>query len=132
MRWHDVLWAIGRVTTADPILAGIYGEAIRLSGTQEHTVPSLEYFIVSSTGSELWEPCTIQFDQWCDSLLPDLAVSEAALTSLFDHATPITLEGVVMWAQLEEATELTVPDRAGFYGRAVRFRFTPLRGCLRG
>jgi hypothetical protein len=131
MRWHDVIWAISRAAAEDPILQGLYGEAIRMSGTQEHEVPSLEYQVISDTASELWEPVTVQWDQWTDSL-NDLVISEAALRSLFDHAVPVTLEDVVMWAEFTDGAQLSVPDRAGFYGRAARFRFTPLRDCLRG
>ena len=180
MRWHDVLWAISREAQAHPLLAEIYGAAIRMSGTQEHAVPSLEYFIVADSASELWEPCIIQWDQWTTSL-EDLVLSEAALRSLFDHALPITMAvggyrlivpdgylhlttgagyaavldddgylrlaggtlapalptperatDVTMWSQFTDGAELTSPERAGYYGRALRFRMTPLRDCLRG
>src|SRR4030042_1291341 len=131
MRWHDVLWAISREAQAHPLLAEIYGSAIRMSGTQEHAVPSLEYFIVADSASELWEPCIIQWDQWTTSL-EDLVRAEAALRSLFDHALPVTMQAVVMWSQFTDGAELTSPERAGYYGRALRFRMTPLRDCLRG
>lgn len=130
MRWHDVIWAISREAAADPILAGIYGSVIRMGGTQEHAVPSLEYWIIGDSASELWEPVTIQWDQWVHTL-EDLVISEAAIRTLFDHPVPVTIQGVIMWSEFTDGASLVAPDRAGFHGRAARFRFTPLRDALR-
>jgi len=138
MRWHDVLWIIGREVKADGDLAAIYGDAMRMAAkAQNLLVPSLEWFVVSDTGSELWEPCTVQIDQWVNDL-ESLVLSEAALRALFDQALPVTFtdpsggRDLVTWCVFSDGAELTSPDRSGFYGRAARFRFTPLRDCLRG
>lgn len=137
MRWHDVLWIIGQQVAADPDLLTIYGSAMRMSGTQEHIVPSLEWFVVSDRASELWEPCSIQFDQWTDSL-EDLVLSEAALRGIFDQAMPVTFtdpsggRDLVTWCEFTDGASLVGPDRPGYFGRAIRIDFTPLRDCLRG
>lgn len=137
MRWHDVLWIIGIETQADPTLLEIYGADMRMSGTQEHKVPSLEWMVVSDSGSELWEPCTIQFSQWTRDL-ESLVLSEAALRAIFDQALPVTFtdpsggRDLVTWCEFTDGASLTAPDRTNYVGRALRIRFTPLRDCLRG
>lgn len=130
MRWHDVIWAISQAAAADSILRGIYADAIYANGARNWEIPSLEYDLITDSASELWEPCTVQWDQWCLSM-EDLVVSEARLREMFDHAVPTTIQGVVMWAEFTDGASLTAPERSGFYGRAARFRFTPLRDALR-
>lgn len=136
MRWHDVFWIIGQEVRDDMDLSGIFGNAMRVQGTHEHIVPSLEWGLISDAGTELWEPCTIQFDLWTNTL-EDLVLAEASLRALFDHNLPVTFEDksgardLVTWCEFQDGAELTSPDRSGYYGRAVRFQFTPLRDCLR-
>lgn len=137
MRWHDVLYIIGEEVAGDADLVAIYGDRMRMAGVQEHQVPSLEWHVVSDSSSELWEPCTIQFDQWT-ATMGSLVLSEIALRALFDQALPVTFEdpsggdNLVTWAQFIDGASLVIPDRAGYHGRAVRFEFVPLRDCLRG
>jgi len=131
MRWDHVAQAIAAEAAADPTLAGIYGGAVRMNaGAQDFMVPGLEYHIVADSASELWEPVIVQWDQWCTTLA-DVVASERALRKLFDQDLPVTIQGVWMWAEFTDGADLTVPDRSGFYGRAARFRFTPLRDALR-
>ena len=133
MRWDDVALAIRTAAAADPVLAAIYGAAgVRMGASaQDHIVPSLEYMIVADTGTELWEPIIVQWDQWVADY-DDLVASERALRKLFDHDLPVEIEGVYMWSVFTDGASLVdAPDRAGYYGRAVRFRYSPIREDLR-
>lgn len=131
MRWDDVAKAVAAAAATDPTLVAIYGDAVRMgAAAQDHMVPSLEYMIVTDSGSELWEPVVIQWDQWTRDL-PDLIASERALRKLFEQDSPVTIGGVYMWAMFTDGADLNSPDRAGYFGRAVRFRFTPIREDLR-
>ena len=132
MRWYAVARAIAAAAAADTVLAAIYGEAIRMSAmAQDHIVPSLEYQIVTDTADELWEPVIIQWDQWLADF-QDLVDSERALRKLFDQDLPVEIGGVYMWSVFTEGAELVdAPDRAAFYGRALRFRYSPIREDLR-
>ena len=132
MRWDDVARAGRIAAAADPVLAAIYGEAIRMGATaQDFKVPGLEYQIIGDTAGELWEPIIIQWDQWVNDY-EELVASERALRKLFDHALPVEIEGVYMFSVFTDGASLVdTPDRAGFYGRAVRFRLSPIREDLR-
>ena len=133
MRWDDVVLACRTAAVADPVLAGIYGEdAIRMGATaQDFRVPGLEYQIIGDTETELWEPIIMQWDQWTADYA-DLVASERALRKLFDHRLPVEIEGVYMFSVFTDGASLVdAPDRAGFYGRAVRFRLSPIREDLR-
>lgn len=131
MRWAAVIKAIAAEAAADPTLAGIYGTAIRMNaGAQNYLVPGLEYWMVTDTATELWEPQIVQWDQWTETL-DDLIESERALRKLFDHDNMVTIGDVTMWAVFEEGADLQSPNRENYFGRAARFRFTPIRGDLR-
>jgi len=131
MRWAAVIEAISKVAAADPALVAIYGTAIRMNaGAQDYQMPGLEYQIIADTANELWEPMIVQWDQFTESLA-DLVDSERALRELFDHAFPVTIEGVFMFSEFSEGAELQSPSRENVFGRAVRFRYTPIRGDLR-
>lgn len=131
MRWAAVIEAITAAAKADPGLVTIYGAAIRMNaGAQDYEVPGLEYQIIADSATELWEPVIIQWDQFTYGL-DDLAASERALRKLFDHAFPVTMFGVYMWSEFEEGAELQSPNRENVFGRAVRFRYTPIRADLR-
>jgi hypothetical protein len=132
MRWDAVARAIRNEALADVTLAGIYGTAIRANASaQDHIVPGLTYQIIADTADEKWEPVIIQWDQWTNSLA-ELVASERALRFLFDQDLPVEIQGVYMWSEFTEGAELVDdPDRAGFRGRAVRFRYSPIREDLR-
>ena len=132
MRWDDVARAGRIAAAADPVLAAIYGAAIRMGAmAQDFSVPGLEYQIIADTANELWEPIIVQWDQWTHDY-DDLVASERALRKLFDHDLPVEIEGVYMWSVFTDGANLVdAPDRAGFYGRAVRFRLSPIREDLR-
>jgi hypothetical protein len=130
MRWDDLVVAISAAAAADPVLASIYGETIRAAGTAKHQVPALDYQLVSdSKEPDIWAPHVIQWDQWTDTL-EQLMASERALMALFDREfdlLPASIGGVYFWSEYTEGAELVNADRAGYRGRAVRFRMTLVR-----
>jgi hypothetical protein len=131
MRWGDVVQAIAAAAAQNAVLASIYGETVRLAApAQEHVVPALEYRIITDSESELWAPVLIQWDQWTETL-DQLIASETALRKLFHQDLPVVIQGVWMWSEYTDGAELATPERAGFYGRAARFRHTPIRQALR-
>lgn len=126
MMWAEVLKRILSVCSADPVLASIYGTKMRLTGTGDHEVPLLEWMLIGDTEEELWAPCIVQFDQWTKTM-GDLALSEGQLRRLFHLDLPAEIGGVLMFSQYQDGDSLAVPDRNGYYGRAIRFRISPLR-----
>lgn len=126
MRWPEVLEAIATAAAADSVLTGIYGTAIRQAGSAAFEVPALEHTLIADGEAEQWAPHTVQWDQWCETQA-DLINSERALMRLFHHDVPVVIGGLGMWALFTEGAELSSPDRDGVHGRAVRFRFTPIR-----
>jgi len=129
VRWPDVTEVVAQAAAVDAVLEGIYGEAIRHMGAAKFRVPSLEYMLVSEvyTG-DIWSPSVIQWDQRVLTM-EALIASERALMRLFDLGDQdVTLiGGLPMWAQYAEGEGLLGPDRPGYFARAVRFRFTPVR-----
>lgn len=125
MKWDAVIRACREAVIAEPVLVGIYGEDVRMHGAGSHTVPLLEMMLVSDGISEQWAPCAIQFSQWTIEL-PDLLASERQLRRLFHAELPATFGGMSMWAQYVDGGDLSVPERDGYYGRAIRFQLTPL------
>lgn len=126
MMWDEVIRRIATTCAADTVLSGIYGASMRLTGSGEHAVPMLEWMLIGDAEQELWAPMIIQFDQFTTSM-GALRESELRLRRLFHVDLPIHLDGVLMFAQYQDGESLAVPDRNGYYGRAIRFRFSPLR-----
>lgn len=128
MMWDQVIIRVAALVQADSVLLGIYGSAdhMRMAGTGDLLRPSLEWTFIGDTESELWSPCTFQFDQWCESMSA-LIASERRLRALFHTSLPIELDGLRMWAEYLDGQVLATPDRNDVDGRAVRFRFTPIR-----
>lgn len=129
MRWDAVTQAVAARAAGDTVLQDVYGDAIRANGMSDFTVPSLEYQLVADTLGELWHPHTLQWDQWVPNRT-ELERSERALVRLFDHETPQLIEGVFMWSFYLDGADLTGPAREGYHGRAIRFRFDPIRARL--
>lgn len=129
MRWADVLSSLEQFLPNVPELLSIYGEDnIRLSGEVEYVKPNLLELtlITDALEDEIWNPCVIQFDQFCDTI-DLLRESEAVLRRLLHHDFPVELFGLYMWSEFTDGVELASPASDGYFGRGVRFRFTPLR-----
>lgn len=127
MIWDDLLERIVTIVNADAVLLEVFGSSMRMAGTAEHAVPSLEWTMITDSEGELWSPHVIQFDQWSLDL-EEVIRSERRLRALFHQDLPVRLGGdLLSWAQYVDGEVLATPDRNGFAGRAVRFRFTPLR-----
>ncbi len=130
MMWDRVIEACRTVILEDGILAGIYADRVRMatsSGTPFNPkTPVLEYSVIGDVERDQWAPVILQFDQWSPDVETAVA-SERRLRRIFNPELPQEFAGLFMWAQYVDGTILATPDRNGFVGRAVRFRFTPLR-----
>lgn len=126
MRWDTTIRAVMAAVLADSALAAIYGGAVRFSGSSSIAVPLLEFTLVSDTEGEQWAPVVLQLDQWVESA-DLLRESERRLRQLFHLEVPAEIGGVLMWAQYVDGDSIGAPNRDGFFGRAARFQFTPLR-----
>jgi hypothetical protein len=132
MKWDVVLERIRGAIAGSPILFGLYGNRVRMAGPWSlerlPEMPLLEYSLVTDSESELWAPCVFQFDLFAREI-DDNLTGERMLRRLFHQDLPIDLGGLVMWAQYNpnDGAILSTPDRDGFFGRALRFTFTPLR-----
>lgn len=126
MRWDTTIRAVMAVVEADPELAALYGGAVRLSGSSSIETPLLEFTLISDTEGEQWAPVVLQIDQWTETA-EALRASERRLRQLFHLEVPALIGGVSMWAQYIDGDAIGAPNRDGFFGRAMRFQFTPLR-----
>lgn len=129
MMWDRVIERLRALMLVDGVLEPVFGDNVRMAGSGASPSPKvsmIEYTLVADSEDELWAPCVIQFDVWAPTF-DKVTIGERRLRQLFNPPLPIELEGVMMWAQYVEGNLLASPDRDGFSGRAVRFRFTPLR-----
>lgn len=130
MMWDRIIEAIRETILADATLRAIYDDRVRMatsSGTPfVPKTPILEYSVIGDVERDQWSPTIIQFDQWAPDVESAID-SERRLRRLFNPELPTSYAGLFMWAQYVDGTILATPDRNGFVGRAVRFRFTPLR-----
>lgn len=126
MMWDAVVAAIKTTCEGDGTLVGLYGTAMRMSGTGDMTGRRLEWDLIGDAEDELWAPVTVQFDQYLDSMA-GLVASERRLRDLFHRDLPAEIGGLLCWLQYVDGAGLGVPSRDQYYGRAVRFRITPLR-----
>lgn len=130
MMWDKVMAAILATLTTDATVDELFGDRIRVTGSGEAPSPRaslLEYMLITDTEREVDAPCVIQFDVWAPTM-EAVARGERRLRQLFNQPLPVQLEGVgPCWMQYLDGTMLASPNRDGFSGRGVRFRFTPLR-----
>jgi hypothetical protein len=126
VKWYWVIEELGNTVAADPTLAGIFGTRIAYVGVKEYAVPLLEHSLVGDAEDELWNPIVVQWDIWTTSAA-DTLTAERRLRTLFHQDMPTDLGGMMMWMQFIDGDSLGAPDRNNVAGRAVRFRFTPLR-----
>lgn len=130
MMWDRVLSALLVTLLADDKIAELFGDRVRMTGSGAAPNPKdslLEYMLIGDTERETDAPCVIQFDVWAPKM-DDTAAGERRLRQLFNRDLPTSFGGESpMWAQYLDGSVLASPDRDGFSGRGVRFRFTPLR-----
>lgn len=127
MIWDQVMARVAGEVTTDAVLLALYGDTLIMAGTQQFQVPSIEWSLISDTEQELWAPMIIQFDIWAKEAEVNRR-GEFRLRALYHKDLPVVLSGdLMMWTQFADATTLPVPDRAGIFGRSLRFRMTPLR-----
>ena len=127
MMWDQIIARVIEQIENDPTMAQLFGDRIRAAqGSSELEVPLLEWMLIGDTEDELWAPTVIQFDLW-NATAEDNRLAEARLRAMYHQDLPIVVGGLMMWAQYNDGSVLAEPDRSGFIGRALRFRFTPLR-----
>lgn len=133
MKWDVVLERVRGAIQANPILDGLFpGARLRMAGPWSlerlPDMPLLEHSLIADSETELWAPCVFQFDIFARTI-DEVLLAERILRRLFHQDMPIDLDGLSMWAQYTPGGEapLASPDRDGFFGRAIRFTFTPLR-----
>lgn len=127
MMWEELMVRVIEHINTDSVLTMLYGGNIRKArGDSEIETPLLEYNLISDVEEELWNPIVIQFDQWQDTA-DAVRHSEQRLRFLFHSDMPLTLDGVQFFSVYLDGEVLTDENRDGFSGRAIRFRFTPLR-----
>lgn len=130
MMWDKALEGIRAAIAAFPPLADMYGANVRQASTSnmpfDPKVPTLEYTVITDTVTEQWEPMIVQFDIW-GRTVEQMIEGERALRNLFTPILPREFGGVFMLSEVIDAAHLSVPDRAGYYGRGLRIRFAPLR-----
>lgn len=126
MKWDWVVERLCDVTAADAGLVAIFGSNMRYAGSKKYSTPILEHQFIGDSESELWNPILMQWDIWTLNA-SDMTAAERRLRILFHQELPIPIGGMMMWCQFEDGEMLSSPDRDNVFGRAVRFRFTPLR-----
>lgn len=122
MRWVEVMEAVIAELKADVGMAGVavlmHGE---FSGLQ---VPSLAWLVYGDRREENTNPIRVQFDIYARGLDQTLTI-ESAVRRLHGD-TPRTIQGVRMWATLDDARGDAAPD-PGVTHRSLDFIFEPAR-----
>ena len=131
MNWDILLDAFTGEVAAMPAVVALAGEAVRYGGEVEHEVPSCVIRMISDTESELWAPVTVQVDLFHKSAAVVLT-AERALRRRYHADLPIPIGNLNAWAQYSDGTVTASPERDGYFGRALRFTFTPLRAAYSG
>jgi len=129
MMWDRVIARLLEVLLADAKIDELFGDRIRMTGSGESPTPRdslLEFMLIADTEREIDAPCVIQFDVWAPTM-DATAAGERRLRQLFNRELPVDYGEGPMWAQYVDGSTLASPNRDGFSGRGVRFRFTPLR-----
>lgn len=129
MMWDRVIARLREVLLADAKIDELFGDRIRMTGSGSAPSPAaslLEYMLIADTERETDAPCVIQFDVWAPTMEQTTA-GERRLRQLFNRELPVDYGEGPMWAQYVDGSMLASPNRDGFSGRGVRFRFTPLR-----
>lgn len=131
MNWDQVVAAFMAELAAAPEITAIFGDRIRLASPKDFAVPLLEVTVIGDTEGELWAPVTIQVDLWADEFT-SVRDAERYIRGRYYAPLPIPIGALTCWAQYSDGTNLAVPERDGFFGRAIRFTFTPLRAAYQG
>lgn len=126
MHWDAIERAVNATCKADAALLAIFASAMRLSGSGDHAVPMLEWLVIADAQEEQWAPCTVQFDLWHFDRAT-LVAAERRIRRLFVPELQFQMAGVTCLSEYLDGETLASPDRDGYFGRAIRIRFTPLR-----
>lgn len=132
MNWDNLVAALLAEIADVPEIAAIVGSRVVFASEgAPYVVPGIEATIISDTVDELWEPVTIQFDLFGRDFA-EVRTLERILRGRYHKQLPIPIGGLNVWAQYSDGTVLASPGRDKFFGRAIRFTFTPLRAAYTG
>lgn len=124
--WDYVMQHVRQLIITDATLLEVFAGNYRKAGVGDLTTPLIEWTLIGDVETELWAPLIVQFDLWTKSA--DAARrGERRFRAMFHKDTSIVFDGYTMFSEYEGGTDLATPERSGFIGRALRFRFTPLR-----
>jgi hypothetical protein len=126
MMWDEVMTRVVAAIRDDSLLMETFEGNLRRGGAGEQQVPGIEWHLLGDTEGELWAPILIQFDLWTNTQ-EQATIGERRLRSMFHQDVPVMLDDIRLWMYYSDGQELATPERSGFNGRALRFRFTPLR-----
>lgn len=131
MNWDLVIKGLLDELAAQPTLSAIFGEDIFLGGEQEHVVPSIQAHNLADTETELWAPVTVQFD-FFHAELSKVITAENFVRVRYRAPLPIPIGNLTCFVQFEGGADLETPTRDRYFGRAIRFTFTPLKAAYTG
>lgn len=126
MMWDQVMERVLALLQANEHLTAIFADKFQMAGSSQLKIPSVEYTILSDANSEIWVPMLVQFDLWTTKA-GDNRVAERIVRSILDQRTSVQWDGVTVIASYTDGAFLSTPDRAGFIGRGLRFRFSALK-----
>lgn len=126
MMWDQVMERVLAMLQANETLAGLFDDHFQMAGSSQLKIPSVEYTILSDVNVEIWSPMLVQIDVWTKKA-EDSRNAERIIRSLLDQRTSVQWDGVTVIASYTDGAFLSTPDRAGFIGRGLRFRFSALR-----
>lgn len=122
MRWVEVMEAVIAELKADPDLASVpvlmHGEFTDLK------VPSIAWLVYSDRREENTNPIRVQFDIYARGIDQALMI-ERSVRDLHGD-TPKTIQGVLMWAMLDDARGDAAPEPQVTH-RSLDFIFEPAR-----
>lgn len=128
MRWHEIVPEWLALLAADADVQAVLGTnppAIYMQGERDWKVPSLEWQIVTSPETELWESPLVQLDMWTKSL-STMTTLAAAVRRVLHHDLTIATENYRLWSMLVGGGQLQGP-RDGNLGHRLDFRLEYLR-----
>ena len=126
MMWDKVMERVRTMILTDATLILLVGDAFRKAGPNDLVVPLIEWTLLGDTENELWAPMLVQFDCWAKTA-DDARKIERRLRVMFHQPVMMTLGDIKIFSEYSDGADLATPNRANFTGRAIRFRFSPLR-----
>ena len=133
MMWDEVIPAWLNLLESDATLTGVLGTdadgfvpIYPASAGRPVRVPSVEYYFVSDTESELFNPIRVQVDYWAKGI-GRAAVIERRVRLLTHRDTSRELGAHRMWTRYLDSRSHDYPADPGVVHRSMDVLFEPLR-----